>query len=189
MKRVAAVLLVCVLVAGAAAYWYFRSSRTRLTGLPGPVEAPVLRAVGKLPKAPRSVIVIVEENKGFDEIIRALSIVKKQRDDFHLRIIGYGTKEEAIRHVLEEHDLNHNISILGRVEYTELASYYLSSDCYLFYGDREGSSLAMIEAVSYGLPLIATDHPGNRSYIADGESGYLVEHRNPERLIVIQPSS
>jgi hypothetical protein len=69
MKRLAAALVACVLVAGAIAFWYFRSSRTRLTAIPGPVEGPVLRAVGKLPKTPRAVIVIVEENKGFDEVI------------------------------------------------------------------------------------------------------------------------
>jgi phosphatidylinositol alpha-1,6-mannosyltransferase len=120
--------------------------------------------------------------KGFDEIIRALSIVKKKRGDFHLRIVGYGTQEEAIRRVLDEHGIGDNVSMLGRVEYAELADYYLGSDCYLFYGDREGSSLAMVEAVSYGLPLIASDHPGNRAYIADGESGLLVEHKNPEKL-------
>jgi len=120
--------------------------------------------------------------KGFDEIIRALSLVKKRRSDFHLRIVGYGKKEDEIRRVLEEHGIHDNVSMLGRVEYEELAAYYLSSDCYLFYGDREGSSLAMIEAVSYGLPLIASDHPGNRAYIKHGESGLLVEHRNPEKL-------
>jgi glycosyltransferase involved in cell wall biosynthesis len=31
--------------------------------------------------------------------------------------------------------------------------------------DREGSLLAMIEAAAYGLPRIASDHPGNRTYV------------------------
>ena len=120
--------------------------------------------------------------KGFDDIIRALGLVKKQRDDFHLRIVGYGSKEEEIRRVLEDHDVHDHVSMLGRVEYAQLCDYYLGSDCYLFYGDREGSSLAMIEAVSYGLPIVASDHPGNRAYVAQSESGYLVEHKNPQQL-------
>lgn len=120
--------------------------------------------------------------KGFQEIIQALGIVRKQRSDFHLRIVGYGRAEDEIRRVLDEQAITSNVSFLGRVEYKDLGKYYLSSDAYLFYGDREGSSLAMIEAAAYGLPLIASDHPGNRSYVENGKSGFLVQHKNPEAL-------
>ncbi|BCS52120.1 1,2-diacylglycerol 3-glucosyltransferase [Geobacter sp. SVR] len=120
--------------------------------------------------------------KGFQEIIKALGMVRRERDDFHLRIVGYGRAEDEIRQVLEEHDIGDNVSLLGRVEYGQLGEYFLNSDAYLFYGDREGSSLAMIEAGAYGLPVIASDHPGNRTYVKHGESGFLVEYRNPEAL-------
>jgi glycosyltransferase involved in cell wall biosynthesis len=40
----------------------------------------------------------------------------------------------------------------------------------------------MIEAAAYGLPLIASDHPGNRTFVENGKSGFLVEHRVPEAL-------
>lgn len=120
--------------------------------------------------------------KGFQEIIQALGIVRRQRSDFHLSIVGYGRAEDEIRRVLDEQGITSNVSFLGRVEYKDLGKYYLGSDAYLFYGDREGSSLAMIEAAAYGLPLIASDHPGNRSYVESGKSGFLVEHKNPEAL-------
>ena len=120
--------------------------------------------------------------KGFIDIIRAFSLVKAKQGNFHLEIVGYGTKEDAIYRVLEENNLLDHITMTGRVEYNRLVDYYTGSDCYLFYGDREGSSLAMIEALSYGLPLIASDDPGNRIYVEDGKNGYLVEHKNPEKL-------
>ncbi len=120
--------------------------------------------------------------KGFQHIIEALGIVKRTRSDFRLRIVGYGRAEDEIRKVLEQHDVADNVSFLGRVEYKDIAPYYQSSDAYLFYGAREGSSLAMIEAAAYGLPLIASDHAGNRTYIEQGESGFLVEHKNPQAL-------
>jgi len=84
--------------------------------------------------------------------------------------------------LLKEYDVADNITFLGRVENKDLGQYFLSSDAYLFYGDREGSSLAMVEAVAHGLPVIASDHPGNTAYIENGKSGYLVEHGNPEAL-------
>ena len=84
--------------------------------------------------------------------------------------------------MLEEHRIAENVEFVGRVEYSALGRYYLDSDAYLFYGDREGSSLAMIEAAAFGLPLIASDHPGNRTYVEHGQSGFLVEHKNPGAL-------
>jgi len=120
--------------------------------------------------------------KGFVEIIRALSMVKKQTTNFHLTIVGYGTYEKEIQKILEEYDLHNHVTLAGRVEYEKLIDYYLHADCYLFYGDREGSSLAMIEALSYGLPIIATDHPGNTTYVKNGINGLLVEHDSIRKL-------
>lgn len=120
--------------------------------------------------------------KGFGEILEALGRVRKQRSDFRLRIVGYGRAEDEIRRVLEAHEIADNVEFVGRVEYSALPSYYLGADAYLFYGAREGSSLAMIEAAAYGLPLIASDHPGNRTYVEHGQSGFLVEHQNPGAL-------
>ena len=115
--------------------------------------------------------------KGFKEIIEALGIVKRQRSDFHLRIVGYGRAEDDIRKVLEEHGVSDHVSFLGRVEYKDIAEYYLSSDAYLFYGAREGSSLAMIEAAAYGLPLIASDHPGKPNVRRAGKrAGFVMSN-------------
>lgn len=120
--------------------------------------------------------------KGFREILEALGRVRERRSDFRLRIVGYGRAEDEIRRVLEQHRIEDNVEFVGRVEYSALGAYYRDADAYLFYGDREGSSLAMIEAAAYGLPIIASDHPGNRTYVEHGQSGFLVEHKNPDAL-------
>ncbi|MGK5082320.1 glycosyltransferase family 4 protein [Bdellovibrionota bacterium FG-1] len=120
--------------------------------------------------------------KGFKEILEALAEVAKRRQDFHLTIIGYGTREDEIREILKSYQLESFVTLVGRVEYAQLKSYYLQSDCYLFYGAPEGSSLAMIEALSYGLPMIVSDDPGTRAYVIQGENGALVEHLQPKKL-------
>jgi glycosyltransferase involved in cell wall biosynthesis len=120
--------------------------------------------------------------KGFQTIIEALGQLKRERSDFQLQIVGYGREEEEIRKSLERHDVADVVSFVGRVEYDALGEFYLGSDAYLFYGDREGSSLAMIEAGAYGLPLIASDHPGNRTFVDQQESGFLVPHGDPVAL-------
>lgn len=120
--------------------------------------------------------------KGFGDIIKALQLVKMVRNDFHLDIIGYGANEDEVRALLRQYNLEENITMHGRVEYDRLADFYLASDVYIFYGGREGSSLAMIEGLSWGMPIVASDDPGNRTYVEPGKNGYLVPWQNPEKL-------
>jgi len=48
----------------------------------------------------------------------------------------------------------------------------------------EGSALVQLEAMSRGLPLIATRNAGGEDFIRDGESGFLVPIRAPEEIAV-----
>jgi len=120
--------------------------------------------------------------KGFLDIVRAFALVKAHRDDFHLTVVGSGPLEPDIRTAIRDHGLENHVHMAGRVEYGQLREYYLNTDCYVFYGGREGSSLALIEALGYGLPLIASDDPGNRLYVEEGRNGRLAQHARPERL-------
>jgi len=47
---------------------------------------------------------------------------------------------------------------------------------------REGLPKFLLEAASVGLPIVATDVPGCREVVINGENGYLVPPRNPEAL-------
>lgn len=71
LRLIAAVVAVVLLVAGGAA-WYFRSSTTRLTSSAGAaLTASIAGATGSLPQ-PRSVIVVVEENTSYEQIVDEL---------------------------------------------------------------------------------------------------------------------
>jgi glycosyltransferase involved in cell wall biosynthesis len=120
--------------------------------------------------------------KGFQDIIQALDLVRQERSDFRLNIVGYGRDEAAIRDALAKSTVGDLVTFVGRVEYARLSENYLAADAYLFYGRREGSSLAMIDAAAYGLPIVASDHPGNRSYVRQNENGLLVEQGNHRAL-------
>ncbi|HEV8550345.1 MAG TPA: glycosyltransferase family 4 protein [Polyangiaceae bacterium] len=120
--------------------------------------------------------------KGFHSIIEVLGQLARDGVPVALTIVGYGRAEEEIRKTLDACGATDRVTFVGRVEHAFLRDYYLSSDAYLFYGDREGSSLAMIEAAAYGLPVIASDHPGNRTYVEHGKSGFLVPHPDPKAL-------
>lgn len=70
IRRVPIITGVILVVVVAVGFWFFRSSDTRLTVLP--VSLPVLgdaAAHMKLPKKPRSIVVVIEENKSFKQIV------------------------------------------------------------------------------------------------------------------------
>lgn len=69
MRRTAALVLAVLIVLGAGAWWYFRSGSTRVVSLPAVALARGSLVVGHLPKTPRVVVVVVEENKDLDDVI------------------------------------------------------------------------------------------------------------------------
>jgi len=120
--------------------------------------------------------------KGFLDLVRAFSLVRARREDFLLTIVGHGPLEDKIHAAIGSYGLDGHIRMAGRVEYERLKEHYLATDCYIFYGSREGSSLALIEALGYGLPIIASDDPGDRLYVQEGRNGLLAEQGRPDRL-------
>jgi glycosyltransferase involved in cell wall biosynthesis len=120
--------------------------------------------------------------KGFLDIVEACSQVRRARGDFRMTIVGSGPQEAEVRKSIRRHEIEDTVVMAGQVEYSRLPEWYLAADCYVFYGGREGASLALIEAVGYGLPVIASDEPGTRTYVQEGANGILLEAGHPDRL-------
>lgn len=65
----------------------------------------------------------------------------------------------------------------------DIGSYLAKSDVYLSTSRWEGLPIAMIEALSYGIPLVATNVVGNSEVVVDGYNGYLFEIGSPETAV------
>jgi glycosyltransferase involved in cell wall biosynthesis len=74
----------------------------------------------------------------------------------------------------------------GVIEYLghsdDTVSIYAESDCVVLPSYREGMPKTLLEAASMGLPAIATDVPGCREAVVDGETGFLCKARDPSAL-------
>ena len=57
----------------------------------------------------------------------------------------------------------------------DIAEICKASDLFAFPSYREGLSVALMEAMASGLPIICSDIRGNRDLIIDGKGGYLVK--------------
>lgn len=124
---------------------------------------PVILYVGKL-----------EPRKGYEDLIRAarevLTVVPRARFLF----AGHGEVEEAqaLAHSLQ---LSDSIECLGWVTREQLPELLNRAAVFCLPSYNEGVPMAILEAMSYGLPVVATPVGGIPDLIQSGENGILVE--------------
>ncbi|WP_081278205.1 glycosyltransferase [Photobacterium kishitanii] len=117
--------------------------------------------------------------KGFDYLLRAWAIVHIQRQDWTLRIVGSGPKKEELESLAQEL----KITNIQWVESTkDIAQYYLSSAVYALSSHSEGLPMVLIEASSFGLPMVSFDCDTGPSDIITPSCGWLVMPLNIDDL-------
>jgi glycosyltransferase involved in cell wall biosynthesis len=95
---------------------------------------------------------------------------------------GYAGCRESLVQQVKRLGLEGQVLFLGRFAREDLEVAYEAADLFVLPSIGEGLPLALLEAMSHGKCVVATDAPGNRDVIRDGWNGALVEARNPEEL-------
>ena len=119
--------------------------------------------------------------KGFDMLLRAWKIVEGQNAEWQLDVYGDGDRA-PYESLMEELGIDRERCRLnGPTQHIQ--EEYVNSSVFVVSSRFEGLSMAMLEAISCGLPLVAFACPcGPRDVIDDGENGFLVENGNIEQL-------
>jgi N-acetyl-alpha-D-glucosaminyl L-malate synthase BshA len=136
--------------------------------------APVVRQRLGLPSGPLVTCVArLTPQKAHDILLRAWPMVLSRYPDAHLVLVGSGPEETRLRRLAD------SLGITGRVyfagEQREVAPYLAASDVFVLPSRAEGLGLALMEAMSAGLPCVASRVGGIPDLIEDGQNGLLVE--------------
>lgn len=117
------------------------------------------------------------DNKGAFEFARAARAVTARWPDVEFWMAGDGPLHQGIERLVAGAC---RIRLLGqRGDVSEL----MKQACVFVRPSRsEGLSLAILEAMASGLPVVASDIPGNRDLICHGENGYLVDPSSPDQI-------
>ena len=120
-------------------------------------------------------------NKNHATVLRALALLKNHPVFSKLcyLIVGRGTERENLEKLTEELGLQQRVKFLGYR--SDACDLYRAADLFAFMSYREGLSLALMEAMSSGLPAVCTKIRGNTDLIEDGVSGVFSEN-TPEDL-------
>ncbi|MCM1567409.1 MAG: glycosyltransferase [Dehalobacter sp.] len=129
------------------------------------------------------------EVKGCEYLIRAFKSVVEERDkDIQLVIVGNGPLEDSLKNMAIELGINKNIIFKGYVDHDRIADYFGLSDIVVFpsivdsSGFQEGLPVVLIEALSAGKPVIATNTKGVLEVIENGYNGIIVEQKNGPQI-------
>lgn len=117
----------------------------------------------------------IGREKNLHTLYRAFRRIEKRHSDVKLMIVGKGVKD-----VEEMFTSARNIIMPGPKQ--DIASYLQALDIYVMPSLTETTSLAVLEAMSTGLPVIATPAGSVKDYITERENGMVFPFRNSMRL-------
>jgi glycosyltransferase involved in cell wall biosynthesis len=111
-----------------------------------------------------------------------LEAAARLRDlEFQWDIVGGGTQADALRARHAELGLGGTVRFAGRVD--DLKPCYERADCFVLASRLEGMSIAMLEAMACGLPVVATrSGRGVEEALDGGQAGVLVPAEDPVAL-------
>ena len=146
-------------------------------------------------RAPRPLEILTvgrwSEKKGFLDLIEALALVRDRGVDFRLQIIaGDGSPgyERRVRETIRSRRLDGRVRILKWLPSEGVQAAMQASDLFVLpcirpaNGAMDGIPNVLIEALSVGLPVVATRLSGIPELIRHGETGLLVDERDTQGL-------
>lgn len=123
----------------------------------------------------------LEHRKGFDLLISAFFKTQLWRKNVRLLIIGGGDEEEILHKMIEKVGLSEKIQLVGRKTRAEIADILCASHAFVLASRSENFSVAVLEALSVGLPVIATICGGIKECINE-RNGLLVPVEDVDAL-------
>lgn len=116
---------------------------------------------------------ITKEQKRCDRIPELIELLEKEDFEYQLEIAGEGDMYNDIKTFIERRGLDKKVIMHGRLSDSEMQEFWKRMDVFVNLSDFEGTSLSMLEAMSYMCVPIVTDVSGSADYIDCGVSGYI----------------
>ena len=169
---------------------FARMPRERVTVIPNPIDRDKLFRLAQEPTdhpwfQNENIPVVVglgelTQRKGFGTLIRAFSILRRERAA-RLVIIGRGTGMPELEKLVREMDIVDDVQLLGFI--ANPFPYLRKADLFVQASHYEGFGMALLEALSLGIRVVATDCPsGPRDILQNGLYGALVPIGDPETM-------
>ena len=126
--------------------------------------------------------------KGLVTALHAFALFKERFPQAIYVIAGEGPMRDELKEWVARLELERHVRFTGFLSQAKLYQLYLSSHVFLHPSEmmadlnQEGIPNSMLEAMSTGLPVVATWHGGIPEAVEHGRTGLLVAEKNPQAL-------
>jgi glycosyltransferase involved in cell wall biosynthesis len=118
--------------------------------------------------------------KGVKILVDAVYLMKASHSV--LVLIGDGEERLSLEERVSRLGLSQRIRFVGAIPPDQVPLWMAAADLFVLPSFSEGRSNVLLEAMASGLPVVATDIPGNREAVSAGETGLLVPPGDPDSL-------
>ncbi|MBI2265736.1 MAG: glycosyltransferase, partial [Armatimonadetes bacterium] len=144
-----------------------REEKRRQLGLSP--DVPLVGMVGRL-----------EPPKGHTYLLKAVPQVLREAQDAHFLIVGQGYLRSSLEKEARKLRIDHRVHFLGYRE--DMWEILCALDLFVLPSLWEGLGIVLLEAMAFRLPIVSTRVGGIVDVVLHGETGLMVEARDPESL-------
>ena len=120
--------------------------------------------------------------KGLPVLFESLCLLKEEGYDFELTLVGDGADRKYLEELASKIGIADKLIFAGFASQDEVRNYLLQSDIFILPSFAEGVPVSLMEAMSCGIPVIATYVGGIVELIESEETGLLVSPSDPIAL-------
>lgn len=124
----------------------------------------------------------IDYEKGLFDLIKCGKYISNKRSDLSFIIAGTGKDFKKLKNKIKKEKLQDMFKFLGQVDKDKLLKLYQNATLFVFPSYHEGLPGVLLEAMSCGLPIIATDVRGNRDLISHKENGLLIPIQDSKKM-------
>lgn len=120
----------------------------------------------------------IEPEKGIFVTLKAFNQIRERHPDAQLIVAGSGSALPEAKQYVKDRNIS-NVKFKGYIRGEELKSVFKSADIYMLPTHGEGMPTSVLEAMSFGVPIITRPVGGMVDFFKNGEMGYMVDSLDP----------
>ena len=110
---------------------------------------------------------------GIDTLLEAFRQAYRVDSSLRLLLLGKGSEAEQVREFIDGNGLQRVIRTHEPYGKEDMPKWFRVADTYVSCTQSDGTSISLLEAMATGLPVVVTDIPSNREWVAEGRNGWL----------------
>lgn len=149
------------------------------------VDVEMFKPMAKI-KSEEKIIILSNRNLypvyNIKTLLDAIPLIIKKYPSAQFKIIGEGPEEKELKEYASSLDIDQYIEWMGWTDPLKMPTNLNFCDIFVSTAISDGTPVSMLEAMACGKPCIMTDVGGVSEWIKNGETGYLVQPKDPEEL-------